>query len=251
MLDSGASNHYTLNRDLFVSFHKTKPTPIETASTILFGEGAGDVILNLTCGTIQITNVIYVPKMIKHTSLILIGQLKQRGLTFSIDNGVWKMWRDGSLWAVAKKENNVYFLKEVDTSNKEMVSFPAMGNNKEPRRTNTQAMETWHKRMGHLNKKYIVTLKTLANGMDFGQEKKYTLNCDECIKSNQGKQISRFPIRQATKCLEIIYADLCGPMQEPHFWANRYYAVFVDAKSRYKWIYLMATQDEVTVNFNS
>lgn len=148
MLDSGASNHYTSNRSLFVSFHKTKPMPIETASQVIYGEGVGDVVLNLTCGTIQVSNIIYVPLMIQHTSLILIEQLEDKGIEFSIGNNMWKMWKDGSLWAVAYKENNVYYLEQMPdkdntttSTSSSVVSFPAMTAPKELRRTATQSIE--------------------------------------------------------------------------------------------------------------
>jgi len=74
MLDSGASNHYTANRNSFATFNKMKPVPIETASKIIYGEAIGDVILELTCGTIRISEVIYALQMVKHTNLISVGQ---------------------------------------------------------------------------------------------------------------------------------------------------------------------------------
>ena len=87
MLDSGASNHYTASRSVFVSFRKTPRIPIETASDTLYGAGIGDVILHLTCGSIRVTDVMFVPDMIPHTSLISVGQLESKGITFTIDAG--------------------------------------------------------------------------------------------------------------------------------------------------------------------
>jgi len=84
MLDSGASNHHTGNRDRFAAFNKIKPIHIETACKIIYGEGIGDVILELACGTIRIPEVIYVPQMVKHTSLRSVGQLEVCGLEFTI-----------------------------------------------------------------------------------------------------------------------------------------------------------------------
>lgn len=88
--------------------------------------------------------------------------------------------------------------------------------------------------------------------MDFGRNSpKYTFNCEDCIKANKRKQVSRYPIRQPKKILEIIYANLCGPMQEPDFWGNKYYAVFVCGRSRFKWTFLLEKRDQVVIHFVS
>ena len=70
MLDSGASNHYTASHSTFISFQKTPRIPIETASNTLYDEGIRDVMLYLTCGSIQISDVMFVLDMIPHTSLL-------------------------------------------------------------------------------------------------------------------------------------------------------------------------------------
>ena len=125
MLDSGASNHYTASRSAFVSFRKTPRMPIDTASNTLYGEGIGDVMLHLTCGSIRISDVIFVPDMISHTSLLSVGQLESKGITFTIEAGTWKMWKNGSLWAIASKEHCVYFLQELSSAPSALLSFPS------------------------------------------------------------------------------------------------------------------------------
>ena len=50
----------------------------------------------------------------------------------------------------------------------QLISYPALGSGKQLRRTDTQGIEIWHRRIDQLNRKYISTLKSLADGMDFG-----------------------------------------------------------------------------------
>jgi len=99
--------------------------------------------------------------------------------------------------------------------------------------------------MGHLNKKYISTLKSLADGMDFGTMQKHNFDCTECVTSNQRKQISRFPLRQPTFNLEIVYVDLCGPMQQSDFWGHRYFSLIVCGRSKYKWLHLLLKKSDI------
>ena len=36
--------------------------------------------------------------------------------------------------------------------------------------------------MGHPNRRYITTLKSISEGMDFGPSRKYTFDCHDCVK---------------------------------------------------------------------
>ena len=145
MLDSGASNHYTSNCNCFVTFESTKPVPIESASSLIYGCGKGDVVLHLSCGTISIPDVIYVPSIVKTVNLISIGQLEARGIEFTMKNGKCFVWKQGSLWAIATRINNVYLLCEIDDTHMNQclvsflssASFPALSSEKDPRRVDT------------------------------------------------------------------------------------------------------------------
>lgn len=251
MLDSGASNHYTSDKSCFVTFELISPIRIETASEIIYGQGRGEIILTLNCGTIRIPDVIYVPKLVKDTNLLSVGQLESRGIEFRFKNGKCYMWKQGSLWAVAPRVNNVYYLELIEHAAmmKQMVSFPTTIERPSSKRNDIQQPNIWHRRMGHLNKKYMSILRKLADGIEYGEQPKNKFDCEDCVKANQKKKISRFPIRQPQEVLDIIYADLCGPMQENDFWGHRYFALFVCGKSRYKWLYLLFKQDDVAKTF--
>ena len=146
------------------------------------------------------------------------------------------------MWAAAYRENNIYFLQELHQGH---MMYPTLGSEKQPQRTDTQDIEIWHRRMSHLNRKYISTLKSLADGVDFGTMRKYKLNCEECVTSNQRKQISRFPVRRPKTNLEIVYIDLCGPMQENDFWGHRYFSLIVCGRSKYKWLHLLLKKSDI------
>ena len=52
-------------------------------------------------------------------------------------------------------------------------------------------------------------------------------------------------MRQPNTILEIVYADICGPMQEPDFWGHRYFALFDCGKSRYKFLCFLFQRSNV------
>lgn len=116
---------------------------------------------------------------------------------------------------------------------------------------NTQEIELWHHRLGHLNRKYVQRLRLICSCMDFRAKNKHRIDYDKYVKSSQKRQISRFPTQTPPSVLEIIYTDICGPMQENDFWGYRYFALFVCAKSRFKFIYLLFTKDGITLTFRT
>jgi len=255
LLDSGASNHYTSDKSCFHTLKEIKPREVETASGHVWGTAIGDVILRLSCGTISIPDVMYVPGLNNNTYLISIGQLEDRGLEFHFKQRKCLIYKGGSLWAIGEKSNMVYWLYQLDDSRlqQQTISFPPIMDSAKPvlssynmkKKTDIQSPEIWHRRLGHVNKKYLIKLKSLSEGMEFGEPRKYKFDCEDCVKATQRRQISRFPTTPAQECLEVVYSDVCGPMHVPDFWGHKYFCSFLCAKSRFKWVYLMKKKEEV------
>ena len=169
LLDSGASNHYTSDVHLLTDVRSIPPTPVETANKVIYATAKGTLVLHLTCGTISITDVMYVPDLLPNTHLISIGQLESKGLEFHMRNRKCYMFKLGALWAVAPRENFVYYLQECSPEQlaMHMNSFPPiipplpfsakiiLSSYNAKRRTDTQLLTTWHRRLGHINKKYL------------------------------------------------------------------------------------------------
>ena len=57
------------------------------------------------------------------------------------------------------------------------------------------------------------------------------------------------PATPPTNNLEVIHADLCGPMQIEDFRGHRFTCLLVCAKSRFKWITLLKKKDEAAQIF--
>ena len=247
MFDSGASNHYTSRRSQFESFQSIPSIKIETASGFIYGTGKGDVLLNLSCGVIRIPDVVYVPDLKEHTNLISVGQLEDSGMEITMRNGRCYVWQKGSLWASGTREHFVYYLDEMTEAVNNLITYPMNPTNThtshktfpalldqqqaESDKADIQPIEVWHRRMGHLNKKYMLRLRQLSEGIEFGEApRKHKFDCVDCIKAQQHKQISKYPVRRPADKLEIVYADICGPMQTPDFWGHTYFMTIICAR---------------------
>lgn len=84
----------------------------------------------------------------------------------------------------------------------------------------------WHLRYGHLNIKGLQLLS--GKGMVSGLPKFGSINLREgCIFGKQTKK--SFPIGRAwraSNCLELIHADLMGPMKTELLGGSRYFLLF-------------------------
>lgn len=101
----------------------------------------------------------------------------------------------------------------------------------------------WHLRYGHLNVKSLNLLN--QKEMVSGLPKIESLGlCEGCVYGKQHKK--SFPTgksRRATNCLELIHADLCGPMQTESCGGSRYFLLFTDY-SRMSWVYFLKFKSE-------
>ncbi|GAU15782.1 hypothetical protein TSUD_235980 [Trifolium subterraneum] len=105
---------------------------------------------------------------------------------------------------------------------------------------------TWHYRFGHLN---FRDLNMMSNrSMVSGLPKIQVPNevCEDCVQSKQHRDSFNKEVKSRTKnVLEVIYSDVCGPMQVDSTGGNRYFVSFVDDHSRKLLTYLIKRKSEV------
>lgn len=83
------------------------------------------------------------------------------------------------------------------------------------------------------------------SGLDIDKVPKETV-CKTCAKT----KICVKPFTQATeKCekylLSVVHSDICGPINTTSIGGSRYFAAFIDDKSRYTSVYFLKTKDAV------
>ena len=116
--------------------------------------------------------------------------------------------------------------------------------------TQTNDSSLWHARLGHINFETIKSMqqRELVDGVP--QLKFEKSICDSCLFGKQTRQV--FPKAtsyRATKALELIHGDLCGPITPSTAAGNRYIFVLIDDHSRYMWSILLQEKSEVFEKF--
>ncbi|GMI86768.1 hypothetical protein HRI_002346100 [Hibiscus trionum] len=107
----------------------------------------------------------------------------------------------------------------------------------------------WHLRYGHLHlsglkllskKEMVLGLRNIGE-LDF---------CEGCVFGKQN--MKSFPIGKswrASNCLELVHAELCGPMKTKSLGRNRYFLLFTDDYSRMSWVYFLKFKSKTFENF--
>ncbi|GAU30308.1 hypothetical protein TSUD_385290 [Trifolium subterraneum] len=104
----------------------------------------------------------------------------------------------------------------------------------------------WHYRLGHLNFRDLNQMqrKRMVSGLP-DIKVSYEV-CEECVQAKQPKSsFSKDAERRTKDLLEIVYSDVCGPLQVNSLGGNKYFVTFIDNHSRKLWTYLINKKSEV------
>jgi len=107
--------------------------------------------------------------------------------------------------------------------------------------------QTWHQRLRHLNLSDV--RKLLPKGSYSEKETATSTACDICIKVKAKEKFQRkVPAQRATKPLELIHSDLCGPISPQSLSGRRYYILYIDDFSRYTWVCFLRSKSSSEVH---
>lgn len=206
-IDSGATQHMCCRKEWIQNYKDSTPSHIQVAdgnTIIAKGEGTVDLLFKVGQQILEGTlhQVLYVPDL--HGNLFSVNQTVSLGnkVIFNTSGCVIKD-NKGATIAVASKSQNLYQLDAVRTPNQAHLANQA-GN-----------VNLWHRRLGHLS---IDGIKELAKGMVEGIDPgaKFELGfCEACVHGKQHRAPFPNSTSRATKILEIIHTDVCGPMSVP------------------------------------
>ncbi|KAJ8711665.1 hypothetical protein PYW08_006955 [Mythimna loreyi] len=208
-LDSGASVHLTpdvniVKNPCFSPQIKEIIAANKSAMPVLCS-GDVNIITKTSNGCrydVTLKEVSCVPNL--STNLISISKLIKNGNSVQFKNDCCYIYnQENSLVGIADEMNGVYKLRLE--SKQCLFTSP----------TEDTSSEVWHRRMGHLN---MNDLKKMKDGavMGISYSDKSEINKSTCTVCCEGKQ-SRLPFGHAgtrsSKPLDVIHADVCGPME--------------------------------------
>lgn len=207
--------------------------------------GKGDVNLRINGRSHVITDVYLVPDLT--SNLVSLGQLVQKGCGILMQHGVCKIYHpERGLVIQSKMTANRVFKVMAPKGNSTTIGECL-------KISTTNDLQLWHRRYGHLNYKGLRTLKfqNMVKGIPYLN----TQEADKCVSCLVGKQhrksMRKKSMWRASRKLQLVHSDICGPISPTSNSGKRYILTFIDDFSRKIWIYFLSLKSEAFVCFKN
>ena len=105
------------------------------------------------------------------------------------------------------------------------------------------ASKVWH--VGEQNLKSLANGKLVERLTTTHQETLVFVKAVLAESSTEALSTVDSSVRQTGDLLELVHSDVCGKISDKSIGGPQYFLTFTDDKSRYSWIYIIKTKDQV------
>ena len=112
---------------------------------------------------------------------------------------------------------------------------------------NCSVFELWHNRLGHPSAKIINTVLNTSNVSH--RNKSLISVCSACCLGKIHKSPFSLSTTVYTEPLQLVHSDLWGPAPIQSSSGYKYYISFIDAFSRFTWIYMLRNKSDALQTF--
>lgn len=247
IIDSGASCHMTYRREWLTDYRPITEEVVSLSDDMqcaVSGKGTVNIkkLINGQWSKARIENVLHVPQIKKN--LFSVGASAKKGFCTIFNEQTVIFKKDKSVQAVGyKQSNDIYrLLFKVITR---ATHFCEEAN------ISATNLQTWHERLGHIN---VKTLKqavenTAVQGIKLSSEEQFF--CEPCqfgkghrLKFNKNKSQENHWTPG-----ELIHSDICGPFSETSIGGSKYYLLFLDEATNYRYVYFIKHKSDVLEKF--
>jgi len=240
IVDRGRTSHMTFDKSYFIKFKPIRgKVYLAGRNNVIESKGIGTIKVKVQddegkINYVSMYDVVYVPTL--RNNLLSVMRLMDRELEVN--------FVDRTVKICSKKSGEVIVVGECINSHIVVDMIPikenstnecnnAYINNKSNKdatsdKFNENIENIWHRRLGHVNNKYIQRLikENLVIGIN---NKLREINCEACKIC----KLSRMPHKsvmyeQSNEVLELLHLDVCGPMPVNSIGGSRYILLIVD-----------------------
>ena len=242
VVDSGATNHIANNKNSFNEFRDIIPMPIRLANnTTVNALATGTVNLQLRSPSgielVTLHDVLYIPEI--HVNLLSVKASAKKGVNFTFaDSRCTITSASGVVLSDIQLSNDLYRLPVVVPTAFSVSTANTYGK--------------WHNILGHIPIKRVSEVATLYSLPISGDPAQQHF-CDACVKGKMtkaprhasGTRVSS----AATKPLELIHSDVCGPMSVRSLSGSAYMVTFIDDATKYTHVSFLRDKGQVLSKF--
>ena len=247
ILDGGASDHMSFNREAFISF-KQCPGEVEIGDgSPLKIEGTGSVLIRMSdeCGgkDVELHDVLYVPEL--SDNLISQGQLEEKGLEFRSKDGLNQAIKDGVIVFQAHRVGRLYFLSTLNGLSVADMKSNLQANKK---KASIVSKTTWHHRMGHPSSQILEKNYVIQDLVGRSEKEEF---CETCVtgKLRRRKFTGSKGANKAVEVLGRVHSDIMGPLQPVSITNKRFIITFVDEATRHVSAVAMHKKSDALLEF--
>lgn len=181
-------------------------------------------------------NVLYVPKL--RRNLFSEGVVTRQGYKIVKKNRDALIYKDNEIVLCASlQSNNLYELKMKTLQNPVCNVVQKLD------------LRTWHERLGHLNVKEIQKMckNNVITGVDLSDCDKFV--CEGCAYGKHARQPFKKSSRGPQQPGDVVYSDVCGPFSVPSVQGMKYFVIFKDAATSFRYVYFLKNKCDVLNRF--
>lgn len=240
-LDTGATEHLCCKRDVFVNLRN-----LNSEKWIRFGggdllqaAGIGDILVKSevvggSSSIVTIQDVLYVPGMT--VNLFSVSTALDKGYRLTSDKDEAKIWnKSNQVCATASRDGNLFKMNFKPISDSDHVAETAFLSG------SSNQLDVWHHKLAHQNIAHVKKVLSNNNINVSGSE----LFCDSCVLGKHKRNTFKQSYSRASNVGELFHADLCGPMETTSIGGAKYFLLFKDDCSSYRFVYFLKCKSEV------
>lgn len=243
-LDTGCSNHMCGDRGMFSNLVDDINHFVKCGNnTRMLVAEKGNVRLIFNSIHFVVSDLYYTPDL--RNILSRVGQLQEKGLTILFKNEDCNIYQPcrGLIAHTEMSANRMFIL--INERSKAATSIT-----EECLNTSVDSTHLWHQQFGHLNLKGLKTLQTKKMVHGLPQLGDSSITYTDCFTGKQHRNaIPKTSEWHATKVLQLVHADICGPIEPTSHSGKRYVLCFIDDYSRKAWVYLIAEKSKALKKF--
>lgn len=187
----------------------------------------------------RIDNVLFVPGI--KQNLLSVGVLISRGFSVNIEH---------DKTVVIRRENKVIAKGVMLVNNVYRIllklEVPDLQVN-----VATNNVRIWHERFGHINSTRITDMSRTGSVIDLKTSSEQ-IDCEACkLAKTHRLPYKRVEERITTRPGELFHTDVCGPMRKSSLGRARYYLLFRDDATDFRFVYFLKYKSDVLEKFFS